>query len=561
MDPNDFSIRGVEMHSNNRFQTGSWRWKSLDRVLRFMGGNDLNALIFHQVDLTDWLVWPRKFFTPEIMRSRWPARLAAVENARSHIREVVRRAAEQRAGFYLEVKEIWYPDEIIELHPELMEIKGVVCPTHPFWWEFERAKYEELLEEIPDLAGVIMSAGSRESKLTLAVRNCTCERCRNYDPAVWYANLIRSIYEPLKARNKTLTIRDFAFSRTDQNFILDACSAVSPEVIMAMKNTPHDYYPTFPDNPRIGHSNGHPQWVEFDTWGQYFAMGLFPCSVVEDMQRRLRHCKESGVSGVWFRTDLEVINDHGAFNSFDVLNLFGGALLSKRIEQDLDNVYRAWLAYGLADPLKSESEQGPPVPVPAEYLPRFREFMRVSWAVLEGTLYVRGLVFTEGSCQFPVSVDRAFSNMLVFQGREDWEPGSSKRVEPTEENMKIILADKERAQRDVARLPGILRLDELDLPVEFKDSLKAMLELYQLYVRGYCLCTVACFWTKKATLTKAAADVAEASKAGEQVAAYRDEVMQRLADTYYTQHVYWFFDLDHLASLVADIRRKVAALG
>jgi hypothetical protein len=561
MDSHYFSFRGVEMHSNNRFQTGSWRWKSIDRVLRFMGENELNALIFHQVDLTDWLVWPRKYFTPEIMRSRWPARQASVENARSHIREVVRRAAEIGAGFYLEVKEIWYPDEIIELHPELMEIKGVVCPTHPFWWDFERAKYQELLEEIPDLAGVIMSPGSRESKLTLAVHHCGCERCRSYDPAVWYANLIRSIFEPLQARNKTLAIRDFAFSRTDQNFILDACSAVSTDVVMAMKNTPHDYYPTFPDNPRIGRSAGHPQWVEFDVWGQYFAMGLFPCSVVEDMQRRLRHCRERGATGVWFRTDLEVINDQSAFNSFDVLNLYGGALLSRRIEQDLDNVYRAWLAYGLADPLKSESEQGPPVPVAPAHLPRFRDFMRTSWAVIEGTIYVRGFVFTEGSCQFPVSVDRAFSNMLVFQGREEWEPGSSKRVEPTEENLKIIFADKERAQRDVARLPGMLQLDELDLPAELKASLNTLLELYQLYVRGYCLCTVACFWTRKATITRSPADVAEARKAGEQVADYRNEVIRRLADTYYTQHVYWFFDVDHLASLVADIRSKVAALG
>jgi hypothetical protein len=164
---NDFAIRGVEMHSNNRFQTGSWRWKSIDRVLGIMERNELNALIFHQVDLTDWLVLPSAYFTPEAMRSRWPARLAQVENARSHIREVVRRAAGKGIGFYLEVKEMWYPDELIALHPEVMVVKGIVCPTHPFWWEFIRTKYAELVEEVPGIAGVIMSPRARGAARTI----------------------------------------------------------------------------------------------------------------------------------------------------------------------------------------------------------------------------------------------------------------------------------------------------------------------------------------------------------------------------------------------------------
>lgn len=555
----DFGLRGVEMHSNGRFQTGSWHWKSIDRVLDLMGRHGMNALIFHQIDLTEWLVWPRYSFTPAQMRSRWPTRLAQVENARSHIREVVRRAGERGIGFYLEVKEIWYPDELIELHPEVMEVKGIVCPTHPFWWDFIRAKYRELVEEIPGIAGVIMSPGSRESKLTFAVQACPCERCRSYDPALWYQQVIRCSHEPLAAKGKKLAVRDFAFSRTDQNFILNACSAVSKDVVMAMKNTPHDYYPTFPDNPRIGRADGHPQWVEFDCWGQYFGMGLFPVSVVEDMQRRLRHCRASGVDGVWFRIDLEVINDQSVFNSFDVLNLMGGAVLSGRIEQDLDEVYRAWLAYGIPDVLKSESEQGELVPVAEEHLARFRDFMRASWSVMEGAIYIRGLVFTEGSCQFPVSVDRAFSNMLVFQGREDWEPGANLRVEPTAGNIAVIFEEKRRAMEEVKRLPEILRIEDSGLPESLQASVRTMLGLYELYVRGYSLCTFGCFLTRKAQRSRSAADIQAASSACDQLSAYREEVRRRFEGTFYNEHVYWFFELGHLDTLVADIRAKLAA--
>ena len=396
--------------------------------------------------------------------------------------------------------------------------------------------------------------------MSLAARACPCARCRSYDPATWYENIIRCTREPLAARGKVLAIRDFAFSRTDQNFILNACSAVSKDVVMAMKNTPHDYYPTFPDNPRIGRADGHPQWIEFDCWGQYFGMGFFPVSVIEDMQRRLRHCRASGATGVWFRTDLEVINDQSVFSSFDVLNLMGGAMLSRQIEQDLDRVYRAWLAFGIPDVMKSESEQGPPVPVGAEHLAQFRDFMRASWSIMEGTIYIRGFVFTEGSCQFPVSVDRAFSNMLVFQGREDWEPGANRRVEPTEENIRVIFAEKTQAIEEVKRLPEILKIDQTALPAPLKESVRTMLDLYALYVRGYCLCTFGCDLTRKAERSRTAADMTAAKAACDAIVAYRAELARKFADTAYNEHVTWFFEVSHLDRLIEDIRGKLAAL-
>ncbi len=49
-------------------------------------------------------------------------------------------------------------------------------------------------------------------------------------------------------------------------------------------------------NPAIGCCGSDMrQWVEFDTWGQYFGLGVFPCSVVEDMQGRLQRYLDKGV--------------------------------------------------------------------------------------------------------------------------------------------------------------------------------------------------------------------------------------------------------------------------
>jgi hypothetical protein len=111
---------------------------------------------------------------------------------------------------------------------------------------------------------------------------------------------------------------------------------------------------------------------------------------------------------------------------------------------------------------------------------------------------------------------------------------------------------------DVRKLPGILRIDETSLPAGLKDAVRTMLDLYAFYVRGYCLCTFGCFLTRKAQRSRTAADVAAASAACDSISAYREEVVRRFAHTYYTDHVYWFFEVGHLDSLIADIRRKLA---
>jgi hypothetical protein len=548
----DFKIRGLEIHSPRM-----WRWKSVDSAFRLMEQLGMNTLIFHQSDMTDQLVLPRAYFSNELMWQRWPVRLHVVlDNNRQYIRKVAREARRRNIAFFLEVKEIWYPEGLIELHPELIRTNGVVCPTDPFWWEFVKKKYAELVEDIPDISGIIVSPASRESRLSMVANPCKCDRCRTYDPKLWYANLFRAMYEPLHAKGKTLVIRDFAYRREQQNMVIDSADLVANDIVIALKNTPHDFYPTFPNNPRIGHTGQHPQWVEFDAWGQFIGMGFFPCSLIEDMQRRLENCATNRVSGVWFRTDWEGMNEASDFNSPNLLNLIGGGMLSVNRTQRLESVYRAWLEHGLLDPLVPESIQSAPVPVSPAQLERFREFMQTSWGVIEKTLFVRGHLFHENG-MFPDSVKRAFDMMTKLHGRDDWDPGASKRVEPTEENIRAVIAEKEQAEAEVAKLPGILRIDELDVPPAMKKDLSTILDLYQWYVRGFKCCAIACFRAQKAMNTHERTDIEAALKAADDLTAYRAETTRRLENTSYPHYVYEFFDVERLDLLISDIRQKV----
>jgi hypothetical protein len=260
----DFKLRGLEMHSSRM-----WRWQSISRAFEVMEKTNLNALIFHQNDLIDQLVIPRAYFSEELMLQRWPVRLHTIDNNKQYIRKVIREAKLRGIRFFLEVKEIWYHEGILEFFPQLRKPDGALCPTDPFWWDFLSGKTQELLEDVPDIAGIIVSPATRESKISISTNRCSCDRCQKTSPLDWYTNLLGAMYDPLESKGKVLAVRDFSYTAEQQSLAINAASKVSGDIVIALKNTPHDYYPTFPNNPRIGDTCGLEQWVEFDTWGQF----------------------------------------------------------------------------------------------------------------------------------------------------------------------------------------------------------------------------------------------------------------------------------------------------
>lgn len=550
-----FDLRGLEIHSSRM-----WQWKQVELAFDVMTKTGLNALIFHQNDLVEQLVLPAKYFSSDYMWKKNPVRYHTIMNNRHYINRVIREAKEKGIKFYAEVKEIWYDEGLLELVPELRNPDGSMCASNPFWWEFIEQKMRELVKAVPDIAGIIVSPGTRESKVSISNNMCKCDRCRDYSALEWYYKLLDAMYRPLAENGKTLTVRDFAYSAAQQSYIMKAATKCSDNIIISLKNTPHDYYPTFPNNPEIGHAGNHPQWIEFDTWGQFFGVGFFPASVVEDMQYRVKHCYENGATGVTFRTDWEGITDASSFNSFNKLNVFSGGMLSSNIETDLDEIYKKWVENGLLSPMQTGScAQTPLVPSDKDAWKKLRDFMKASWSVIEKTIYIRGHVLHE-DCMYPDTLNRAFDMMTKIHGMDDWKPGSSKLVEATEENIKIIFEEKDKALEEVKKLPSILQLDTLGLPEAFVQEIKTTLGLYEMYVEGFKLCTYSCYLAKKALNTKAGADIKAARESLKALSDYRQRVIDMLAGTYYTHHVHWLFDESRLKELIEDIEIHLAKI-
>ncbi|MBC7091973.1 MAG: hypothetical protein H5T50_08740 [Nitrososphaeria archaeon] len=547
-----FAFRGLEFH-NRRM----WQWGSVKRALDFMKVFKLNGLIFHQNDILNYLVFPSELYPPIISQAKsrfffnGVRSLSLILNNRLYIQRVIREAKKVGVNFYLEVKEICYPADFLTWYPEVLKPNGAICTTNPLWWSYLDAKVRELLEVLPDLAGLIISPATDETQVSIHHNTCQCRRCQNTTPQEWYRRLIETIYKPLHAKGKTLVIRDFVKSPSDHSILMDALMESPKDIVISLKFAPQDYFHTFPNNPRIGEVGNHPQWVEFDCWGQFYGLGFFPCSVVEDMQKRMQYCYTKGVSGVLFRTDLEYVAESSTFNSFNLLNLIGGACLAQNINMDIDKIYEKWLEYGLFSPLHDESEMREPIhPSSPTALKNLRDFMRASWSVMEKTVYVRGSPLTSNGT-FPSNIDEV-TEIMDYKCR--WVPGFSNLLEPTEENLKVIFEEKDLALKEVERLPKILAVEELGLPQEMVSELKILLKFYEMYVRGFQLCTHAIFLTKKALKTKDKKDVCMILEVLEKLSEYKNNLSKELEDTSYTHLTYQMLNSDRLEKLVKDIR-------
>ena len=290
----------------------------------------------------------------------------------------------------------------------------------------------------------------------------------------------------------------------------------------------------------------------------------------------MRHALASGAEGIALRTDWEVITDSCAFNSLNVLNVIAGAMLAQDVDRDLGEIYDGWAKHGFYSPMKPASAtQSLIVPTDSDASSRLREFMQASWSVMEGSAYVRGHLFHEDD-QYPRTVANAFDMLVEIHGRDDWEPGASKLLDPTDANLAIIHQEKDSALSSVHGLRDILQPSTLGVPDETVAELETMLDLYALWVEGFALCADAVFAVARArrdapgnggALGAAATPLASLSTsldaARAAVTPLRDfgaRVRARLDSTTYPHYVYWLLDTTRTDDLANDVETQIAKL-
>lgn len=489
-----FETRALELHS-----LYAWDYEWIVKCLDFMREEGYNTLILHRNDFIDLIVYPGKYFgckkdsyhsiferykeIYEKLYTYTPTRRSGPYQRRAFLKRVLHEASERNIDVYIENKELYFPDIILEFYPFLIK-NGKICANDAFWFEFTEVKYKEFFEEFPEVAGIITAPATGESRISIKSNRCTCEICRTTPKEEWFRKLLASMYKPIHAAGKKLVVRDFVFDPQAHKEISKVMEELPEDVIISLKNTPHDYYPTFPENPRIGNVGRHKQWVEFDAMGQYFGWGIGIADLFRDYATRLRHAKEKGADGVIIRTDWESLDGHSAFGTLNLVNLYSMGRLSNDYMCDASVVYDRFLSSeGWYEPSITQEQR-------AIVCKWFGNILSKTWEITSKTVFIDGYVFSDSSLM-PVSLGHAFWLAEEKNSLKAWDAGHEDVLLPTWSNLAKVLDEKKRAYDECSGLLTLACGGNPGLKMEKYCYLKRCLEINLMYVHLFNVVTKA----------------------------------------------------------------------
>ena len=565
----DFSVRGLELHS-----LYAWDYEWIVKCLDFMQSEDLNALMLHRNDFIDLIVYPGTYFgcddSPcesifdryrQIFRTLYkytPTRRSGPYQRRAFLKRVLQQAAKRGISVYVENKELYFPEIILEFYPHLVK-EGKICASDPFWWDFIKIKYTEFFEEFPEIAGIITAPATGESKVSITSNRCTCERCQSTTRAEWFDTLLRAMYGPIKAAGKKLIVRDFVFDPEAHHEIASAMEQLPEDVVISLKNTPHDYYPTFPANSRIGNVGNHAQWIEFDAMGQYFGWGVGMADLSNDYRTRMRQAKEKGAEGIFFRTDWESLDGHTVFRSANLVNLYAGSALARdlgtenRVIHERYMAKSGWFAEGITAAQRAAA------------VAWFSSISEKTWEVTRRTPFVDDNVFSDSSLM-PVSYEHAFWLAEEKNSLKAWVPQKAESLQPTWTAVLNAIAEKDDALSMVDALVRLSEYPPIGIDVQKAREYHGLLKVNRSYVQLFQSVVTALFLVRYVIET-------EEDRTGEH---YRQalgtdlpESLRRLQEsipalldfqtaTDYQPHtIYTLLDPDRVSCLYRDLLRKL----
>ncbi|GHT68417.1 hypothetical protein FACS1894110_15900 [Spirochaetia bacterium] len=487
-----YKVRALEV--DDTFQM--WSPYKMQRVFEFMIRNNMNTLVFHENNIVDKIVWPGFIYGYEkddlrsysIYREklykeiyyRTPSPYVFIDELmifRDLMKTILGQAKELGLDIYLQPKEIWFPELLYE-RQDLMK-NGKMCPSEPWWWEtFLPKKYEELLQNFPEITGIVTSTGTKESRISLAHQKCQCDKCKAMKMEDWQHKVIMSIYTPLKAHGKKLVIRDFSYYADEQNGIRAGLLNLPDDIIISIKNVPQDYYQTFPHNKLIGHVGKHEQWIEYETMGEYYGWGLAPVSMLNDIQYRMKYCLENGADGISTRIDWEALPNHSTFETPNQLNLYAIAQLGLNVDLPLQDIYCKWL---VEDHLLKEGIN------PNEFkdcLDFVKGIFEKTWPVMSKTPHLLGAVFMNNS-KIPVSIDNADFISQEHHGIHKWFPEYKELFNYDDKHAQGMLNEKEEAYREIIELNKQWHSRNPGLKDEVYHTYCGLFDIFELFVKMF----------------------------------------------------------------------------
>ena len=186
----------------------------------------------------------------------------------------------------------YYPDQF-KTGPQ-----GTIDLDNPDFWKWFRQDYRDMMALVPAVDGLILTfieTGARAEQ----------QYSKKMGRSEKLAKVINNIADVVIGElGKKLYIRTFAYTNEEYQTIIGCMSYLkSSKIILMMKETPHDFFLTHPDDQFAGKIN-RPTIIEFDAGNEFNGQGVIANTWPEHILRRCKDLMErKNVIGYVARTD------------------------------------------------------------------------------------------------------------------------------------------------------------------------------------------------------------------------------------------------------------------
>lgn len=158
----------------------------------------------------------------------------------------------------------------LDYYPERFKTgpDGTINLDNPLFWEWFKNDYREMLNLVPNVDGLVLTfieTGARAEN----------QYSKNLTASEKLSAVVDAIADVVcKEYGKKLFIRTFAYTQAEYENIISCIDHIkSHDVILMMKETPHDFFLTHPNNKYAGVIE-RPTIIEFDTSNEFNGQGI-----------------------------------------------------------------------------------------------------------------------------------------------------------------------------------------------------------------------------------------------------------------------------------------------
>jgi hypothetical protein len=176
---------------------------------------------------------------------------------------------------------------------------GTIDLDNPEFWKWFQEDYRRMLDRVPAVDGLVLTfieTGAR------AERQHSTQLKSNAEKLARVVNAVADVV--VGERKLNLYVRTFSYTQKEYANVLGAIALLQrPDIRLMMKETPHDFFLTHPDDPYAG-TIARPTIMEFDIAGEFNGQGIIATTWPEYVLRRWRSfAKRPHIIGYTARTD------------------------------------------------------------------------------------------------------------------------------------------------------------------------------------------------------------------------------------------------------------------